>query len=433
MDMGQGFQTFLMFTSKVADSRLMWTLSGMLVCVKELWKITDKCPMSVLKWHGWLLCYLTRKCFPGVTVKSDKYNPIKSKHVSSIPKLMEKMNIDEGSIYDPEDLVRMFEDHDDMCVIYSSLFYNTHDIERYAEVNDEIFILIFDEVDDDWVIQETLQAYGHVFELRFISSTVSLDGDFKWNGKMFCRHGGDHHKSWWFMNRKDTSFLQTKDGSFIDVQCNLMDVCVYVRNTRKNMNLLRNEFMTYIGGQVKVQCYNHQLPLIVNCKTEEKCYQQLDGNNCFCNRKLYLKFPDLKCKSGLCRKCYGDAVGDDLVFIRPPIMGNDNVNSYADGFNSDCDDSNTSSRCIDESSDDELLEDIEEIQSCESETGGIDNEPGIIIPTENDNIEDFIVTGGNDDIPDENIDPEYFPLHCLVIKHFWLKKIFQRGNMLVGM
>ena len=167
-----------------------------------------------------------------MTVKCDKYNPIKRKHVSSIVKLMDKMNIDEGSIYEPEDLVRMFDDHENMSVLFSSLFENTHDIEGYVGVNDEIFIVIFDEVDGDWVIQETLQAYGHVFDLRFISSTVSLDGDFNWNGKMFSRHGGDHHKSWWVLNKKENSFLQTKDGRLNGLDSHDVDVCVYIMNMR---------------------------------------------------------------------------------------------------------------------------------------------------------------------------------------------------------
>ena len=338
---GSRFSDIPMFRSSLEDSRLLWTLSGMLVCVKELWKSTDKCPMSVLNWHGWFLSCLTRNCFPGVTVLSDKYNPIKSKFVSSIPKMMDKLRIDEGSIYDAENLVRMFEDHDNVCVLYSSIFDNTQNIVGYVGVNDEIFIIVFDEVDDDWVIHDTLQAYGNVFELRFISSSVSLDGHFHWDGTMFCRHGGDHHKSWWVINRNQKCFLQTRDGSFNGLEYNKLNVCVYVMNRNRDMNLLRNEFMTYIGGQVKVQCFDHNLPLIVNCKTDEKCYQQLDGNDCFCQRKLYFRCPDLKCNSGLCRQCYDVAVGDDLVFIRPPSIGDNNGNSDEDVFSSVCDDINT--------------------------------------------------------------------------------------------
>ena len=41
---------------------------------------------------------------------------------------------------------------------------------------------------------------------------------------------------------------------------------MYVMNKKGDMELLRNQFMTYIGGQVKVQCHDHNLPLIVSCK-----------------------------------------------------------------------------------------------------------------------------------------------------------------------
>ena len=180
-------------------------------------------------------------------------------------------------------------------------------------------------------------------------------------------------------------------------------------NKKKDMNLLRNEFMTYIGGQVKVQCYDHNIPFIVNCKTDDKCYQRLDGNDCFCNRKLYFRCPDMKCKSGLCRKCYDQAVGNDLVFIRPPTIGDDNGNIDEDVVSSNCDDSNTSSRCSEDSLEHEWVEDSEVVPSHEFEVEEIVNEQGILIPNENDDIEDFVVSGGNDEIPNENIDPEYFP------------------------
>ena len=65
---GSMFSDIPMFRSNDTDTRIVCILSGMLVCVKELWMSTDKCPMSVLNWHGWLLSYLTRKCFLGVII-----------------------------------------------------------------------------------------------------------------------------------------------------------------------------------------------------------------------------------------------------------------------------------------------------------------------------------------------------------------------------
>ena len=72
------------------DSRVVWILSGMIVCVKELWFLTNQVDIHVSKWHGWLLAYLTKVCFPEVIFRNDQSNPIKKKHVSTIPKLLEK-------------------------------------------------------------------------------------------------------------------------------------------------------------------------------------------------------------------------------------------------------------------------------------------------------------------------------------------------------
>ena len=72
------------FSSNETDTRLLWLLSGMLLCVKELWCITDKCDKMVSRWNGWLLCYLTKKCFPEIITIDDKNNPFKKRYVASI-------------------------------------------------------------------------------------------------------------------------------------------------------------------------------------------------------------------------------------------------------------------------------------------------------------------------------------------------------------
>ena len=130
----------------------------MLVCVKELWSRTDKCEMVVSKWHGWVLAYLTRKCFPGVTIKSDSNNPMQPKFVSSIPKLLEKLNIEIGSTFDYERLGDMFVDHEHVCVINNSVFSNTRVIDDYVSEEDDVIIVIYDEVDLENELHEELEV-----------------------------------------------------------------------------------------------------------------------------------------------------------------------------------------------------------------------------------------------------------------------------------
>ena len=87
---GAIFPVVPQFRYNDTDTRQLWIVSGMLLCVKELWYLTDKYEMDVSNWHGWVLSYLTRKCFPGITIKSHNMNPIRSTYVTTIPKLIEK-------------------------------------------------------------------------------------------------------------------------------------------------------------------------------------------------------------------------------------------------------------------------------------------------------------------------------------------------------
>lgn len=115
------------------DSRVMWLLSGMLVCVKELWIITDKCDIYVSKWHGWLMAYLTKKCFPGVNITQDRYNPIKSKYVTTVEKIIDKVNIAVSTKYRPADLESKFDDHENIFVLFKCIIKDMIDMVSFAD------------------------------------------------------------------------------------------------------------------------------------------------------------------------------------------------------------------------------------------------------------------------------------------------------------
>ena len=115
-----------------------------------------------------------------------------------------------------------------MSKCYITVFFNTN-IEEYVQVNDDIIIVVVDNMDNQTAIEEKLEGHNQVYELRFISCTVTLEGDYKWNGKIFCRHGGHHHKSWWVLQRHNKFFQQTPNGTFEDIDINEVDICVYVK------------------------------------------------------------------------------------------------------------------------------------------------------------------------------------------------------------
>ena len=144
------------------------------MCVKELWFLTNQVDIHVSKWHGWLLAYLTKVCFPEVIFRNDQSNPINKKYVSTIPKLLAKMGIEEGTgFFDYQQLGELFDDHEHVCVLYNSVFSNTNTLERNIDCDDQVVIILHDAYDNDSVIPEVVRAHGMTYELWFMACTVS--------------------------------------------------------------------------------------------------------------------------------------------------------------------------------------------------------------------------------------------------------------------
>ena len=123
----------------------------------------------------------------------------------------------------------MLEDHEDTCVIYTSVLSTSRDLAQYVNDNDDIIMVICDEVVDEEYLPDLLTVNELEYELRFISSSFPQDAPFKWDGKIYCRHGGDNHPSWWVLHRNKNIFLQTRTGAHDNIDYFFVDVCVYVR------------------------------------------------------------------------------------------------------------------------------------------------------------------------------------------------------------
>ena len=80
-------------------------------------------------------------------------------------------------------------------------------------------------------------------------------------------------------------FLQLDRTINEDVELGDLDLSVYVKEENTEMEKMRNKLMTYIGGQYKIQCYEHKYPLVVSNNCEGKCYQVIDNKEkiCTCN------------------------------------------------------------------------------------------------------------------------------------------------------
>jgi len=56
-------------------------------------------------------------------------------------------------------------------------------MESFSDENVEVIIIVYDEFDEDVHIPDSLFLHDKQYELRFISSSVDVEGDgYKWDG-----------------------------------------------------------------------------------------------------------------------------------------------------------------------------------------------------------------------------------------------------------
>ena len=242
-----------------------------------------------------------------------------------------------------------------------------------------------------------------------------------------------------------------------------LDVSVYVVRKSINTTNLVNEFMRYIGGQNKVQCSLHELPLIVSAN-DDRCYQYDKNLERVCNRKKYLICPDMRCLCGICKKCLNKCLNANVTKVDPPenIIMNDH--SDTDSMADCCE----NERNYDELNDAEISNNLSEncqnlTQNCQNLTQNerqcevinegynrdIDNQSDIdscgtddvslndemltlLQPMENDNIDDFVMMSEDPDIPDDNIVNEYFPTTNSGENAFIVREEIPKGHYVSG-
>ena len=187
------------------------------------------------------------------------------------------------------------------------------------------------------------------------------------------------------------------------------------------MKTLMNDLMSCIGGQTKINCSCHKLPLITNKDKNEKCYHISSQTSNTCNHKMTLVCPDLKCKYGMCKGCYQLAVDQEHEFVDPPRISS---NPLSGGGIITSIDSYPAIVSDDSSTEDSVSTRINEHPSSEFDD--------LIVPTEDDDFNDFVMDGGDDVIPLENVEPELFPTDIVGNHPFIIEEDTPKGDYVSG-
>ena len=70
---------------------MLWLLSGLLIRVQEIWKLTFNMPLRQSKWNGWILTYLANKTFHHYNARLQRQDPFHLRYMSSVNKLVKKL------------------------------------------------------------------------------------------------------------------------------------------------------------------------------------------------------------------------------------------------------------------------------------------------------------------------------------------------------
>lgn len=133
----------------------------------------------------------------------------------------------------------------------------------------------------------------------------------RWIGNIYCRHGGESFKNWWYLcSERPISTKMSNDFGIWNVDENLNGKCiiaVFVRKSAKELKTYRDTFLDTIGGQSKFICKSHQTPLVVTPAVTKLHCCYLNRNNGCKRKRMYANCPVQGCVTSICSFHFKDA------------------------------------------------------------------------------------------------------------------------------
>jgi predicted GIY-YIG superfamily endonuclease len=289
-----------LFDSKTKqDLRLLWVVTGLIVCIPVLWEDTVRSLQSTDQWNGWMLRFASDKCLINRTMSSSKDDPFRDISNSNFVGLTSKLRSKNQSSTDYDyggEMQQLFNLHSGVHVADGPF--------DKAIVPENInLILGYQRLATRVLDERVILADGSEFELRFLCYTQSSVGDIlnhKWKGVMYCRHGGVF--CGWQRLKREGRLNHTFSycPSFNLGSQDEWDICVYVRVEKMSVKYVRDEFIQTLGGQTTAFCGEHDLPLVICCLGTEG--RQCSHLECSIqhNKQLHYRCPIKECGTTLC-------------------------------------------------------------------------------------------------------------------------------------
>ena len=316
----------------------IWSLSATLLTVEYIWTTAVSFQTYDREsWHGWLLAYLSKNSLSHISFYRDSLDPFKVNQISSSKAIATKlsqliMNPDDMTC--PKSLQELFNTFEGLLCLDGNQFQTTTTLENFVEYECDLSnckgIIVENYVrENENVPSQICNENNEIYELVHISS-VSLENNNTWDGKVCMRHGGIHSK-WWYATRKSNVYV--KRDHHIQITDDEVYCLVYIKIISPNLEKASQQLMSHIGGQTSVQCLYHKMPLILSTFRKGKC---------FCGKREYYRCPDFNCSMKCCKKCLENVNADsDITYVHKNGMTNDSnhmqTNSDTDESDSDFD------------------------------------------------------------------------------------------------
>ena len=113
------------------------------------------------------------------------------------------------------------------------------------------------------------------------------------------------NQNWWLQKRNNNEkFIPIQIDTHPITSSDAKSIAVYVQNKTESLQKYSHNILHYIGGQTHAICDVHNLPMIPVPDRIATCSR--------CERKEYLRCPELECTMCICRRCF-DSLDNRIV------------------------------------------------------------------------------------------------------------------------
>lgn len=386
---------------KSSLSLLIQSLIAIFSGVEELWTyIASSDVFRTSEWEGWLLLYITAKCYPHLR-RHPQNNPFLSQvYAESQTRFETQFQQVAGRNPNIESMLRR------IPIVATSKHTNnnrptwermTQNLSTQTGCN--VFAVVgYKENDTTTIPDQLTTSNGDKYFLRHVST----------NKTSFMRHSDGEreegiHDGWW-EQRFGSLPIQVADNKPKVVTG--AKTLVFVKTKSADISAASREFLKYVGGQIKYYCPDHHYPLVASTTRKGKCTNQN------CTNPVRFCCPSLQCSIRCCKKCVHDVPDDvDQILFADKAV----INSATDDASMDshiCDGSDADSSVNNENDEISIVDsdDDESVGSHDMDLNDYCNIlPGSLQPDEpevyNETMQEFLTTDG---VPEVMGDPLFF-------------------------